>query len=141
MNILWWILGNLIVIGILAVVIWQIINQELHGQWAGKMQKLKADRQLFEEQKQFWEKSYSNDYQRLREKEKVIQEKEKELQGLKTTLEAQIIKNDEEKNKFFKEYNDHYHSNVAYVRRLETQLDNARQRAKRLAKQAKNQVQ
>ncbi len=77
MNIFFWILGNVVILVILAVVIWQIINQELQSQWAGQMQKLKADRQLFEEQKQFWERSYSNNYSQLREKKRSSKRKKK----------------------------------------------------------------
>ena len=140
MNIFFWILVNVVILVILAVVIWQIINQELQSQWAGQMQKLKADRQLFEEQKQFWERSYSNDYSQLREKEKVIQEKEKELQALKGQLDIQIAKNNQDTKKFIEAGRAQLKDYELYIKKLESRLESARQRSKRFAKQAKNQV-
>ncbi|MDP4105110.1 MAG: hypothetical protein Q8935_09155 [Bacillota bacterium] len=140
MNIFFWILVNLAVLGILAVVIWQIVNQELQTQWAGQMQKLKTAHQLFEEQKQFWERSYSNNYSQLREKEKVVQEKEKELQALKGQLDIQIAKNNQDTEKFIEAGRAQLKGYELYIKKLESQLESARQRSKRFAKQAKNQV-
>jgi hypothetical protein len=140
MSTFFWILGLLTTAGLTFIVCYYVIDNQLGSEWAAKQNQLTEDRQNFKKSYADAQQWYSQALKSAQDKGTELNRKEKELQELKTQLEIQISKNNEDKEKFIASYKMHLKDHKLYIKKLEVQLENARQRGKRFEKQAKNQV-
>jgi chromosome segregation ATPase len=140
MSTFFWILGLLATAGLTFLVMQFIIGDKLCTQLTRERKRLEDDCEVFKKSYADAQQWYSKAWRDAEEKTKALRAQEKELHELKAQLEAQIIKNNQEKEECLRNFSHHLNRNKTYLARLETQLASARQRAKRFEKQAKNKV-
>lgn len=141
MSIFFWILGIFATAGLTFTVTYFVIADRLCCELVNQREQLNQERQNFKksfDEAQHW---YSQALKSAHEKGTELNRKEQELRELKVQLEMQIVKNNQDKEKFIEAGRAQLKDYELYIKRLESQRENARQRAKRFAKQAKNQVQ
>ncbi len=140
MSIFFWILGILATAGLTFVVAYFMIADKLCVELTNQQKLLEDDRQNFKKSYDDAQQWYSQALKSAQEKTTELNRKEKQLQELKVQLDMQITQNNQDKERLIENYHLHLQNFKASIKRLESQLENARQRSKRFAKQAKNQV-
>jgi len=141
MSTFFWILGMLATAGLTFIVCYFMIGNQLCGELMHERKQLEDERkQLVNERSNFKtsydeaQQWYCQAWKSVEEKKTELNVKEKKLEEFNKHLEAQIIENNREKKDFFDTYQMHLKNKEAYIEKLESQLVNARQRSKRLAK-------
>lgn len=141
MSIFFWIVGIVAAAGLTYAITYFVIRDQLCTDLLNQRKKLNQERQNF---KKSYDEAQNWYYQALKsahEKSTELNRKEQALQELKKQLEEQILKNQQDKEKFIEAGRAQLKDYELYIKRLESQRENARQRAKRFAKKAQNKVQ
>jgi hypothetical protein len=140
MSTFFWILGILVTAGLTFAVTYFVIRDQLCIELLNQRKQLGRERQNFKKSHDEAQDWYSQALKSAHEKGTELNRKEKELQELKVQLEMQIAKNNQDKEKFIEAGRAQLKDYELYIKNLESRLESARQRSKRFAKQAKNQV-
>ena len=141
MSIFFWIVGILAAAGLTYAVTYFVIRDQLCIDLLNQRKQLNQERQNFKKSYDEAQNWYSQALKSAHKKGTELNRKEQALQELKRQLEEQILKNQQDKEKFIEAGRAQLKDYELYIQRLEFQRENARQRAKRFAKQAKNNVQ
>jgi hypothetical protein len=140
MSIFFWILGIFATAGLTFWFTYSVIGDQLCTELLKQRKQLENERKNFKTSYAEAQQWYSQALKSNQEKITELTGKEKQLQELKVQLETQITKNNQDKERFIAAGKAQLKDYELYIKRLESQRESARQRAKRFAKQAKNQI-